>query len=472
MGKVIFRAFICGLAGLAAWAVTEPFAPQFIPVDPTKHTGSGQAWLILLIGALVGLAAGLLQGLGNGSRKQALILASLGFLFGAIGSTFGASIGEMLTQLVFHTSTGGVAYLNQPERTVARALSILPIGLCMGLAIGLTLKSKRGLLAGIVGGTIGGIVTGFGFDTVADLLGHVMATAQSGTKVPPGMMLEVGGPSRAVLAAGLGVAVGLFVALIDQVTRQAWVRLVLGRNEGREWPIDGEKTLIGRDERANVPLFGDMNVAPLHAIIFKQGSQYVIQDQNTGIGIGVNNQRVATAALNPGDSFQIGSHNLQFLMKESAARAMHEGRAHGQPVGAPGQSAPIQPIAQPGQAPAQVPQHMQPYQQAVSQPTQAFTAPAQAPSGFALVATSGPITGQRFNVSTQMEAGREATGIALGFDQQASRRHAAFTPTSSGLQVQDLGSTNGTMVNGNRVQSATLNRGDVVQIGSTMFRVE
>jgi pSer/pThr/pTyr-binding forkhead associated (FHA) protein len=38
--------------------------------------------------------------------------------------------------------------------------------------------------------------------------------------------------------------------------------------------------------------------------------------------------------------------------------------------------------------------------------------------------------------------------------------------------MQDLGSTNGTFVNGQRTSSALLNRGDVVQLGSSTFRVE
>jgi pSer/pThr/pTyr-binding forkhead associated (FHA) protein len=251
------------------------------------------------------------------------------------------------------------------------------------------------------------------------------------------------------------------------------VRLVLGRNEGKEWPIDTDQTMIGRDERAHVPLMGDMNVAPLHAIIFKQGSQYVLQDQGTPIGIGHNGQRVPTAYLSPGDTFQIGSHNMQFLMKEGAARALHEGRAHAVQQGA---AQPMQPIHQPYQAPG-----MQTYVQpgvagaapVTSQPTQAFASVGSSSvAGFVLVAVSGPLTGQRFEVNGTVEAGREAMGIPLGFDPQASRRHAAFVPGPTGLQVQDLGSTNGTFVNGNRVQSAALNPGDTVTIGNNTFRVE
>ena len=466
MGQVLFRALACGLAGLVAWLVTEPFTERFIPIDPNAPPVGSSAVLFLLVGGLVGGVAGALHGLARGSRRHMIESGLLGLIFGAIGSTLGATVGSVLTNMIMHPPVGGVHHLDFAPRMIARALQLMPIGLFMGVAIGLTLKSKRGLVAGLLGGLIGGLFVGFGFDLLGALITPATSTLASGIQTPPGMQLETGGPSRALMAVGLGVAVGLFVAIMDRVTRQAWVRLVLGRNEGREWPIDGERTMIGRDERAHIPLFGDMSVQPLHAIIHRSRGQYVLQDQGTQIGIGWNNQRTSEVVLSPGDSFQIGSHNLQFLMKEGAAQKLGEGRAAGQPVNQGGavQQQPMQPIQQPGQ-PIQQPVPQQPVgQQAMSM---------QAPSvALALVVTAGPMTGQRFELTGPIEAGREATGIAMGFDAQASRRHASFTPMGDTVTVQDLGSTNGTFVNGQRVQSATLSRGDVVQIGNSTFRVE
>jgi len=93
-------------------------------------------------------------------------------------------------------------------------------------------------------------------------------------------------------------------------------------------------------------------------------------------------------------------------------------------------------------------------------------------STFALVATTGPLSGQRFAVASSLDVGRDAPGLPLGFDSQASRRHANVAPLPSGLQIQDLGSTNGTFVNGQRVQTMVAQPGDTVTIGSTTFRVE
>ena len=60
-------------------------------------------------------------------------------------------------------------------------------------------------------------------------------------------------------------------------------------------------------------------------------------------------------------------------------------------------------------------------------------------------------------------------------DPGVSRRHAEFRvqhgPAGALVSILDLGSTNGTLVNGRRVQHAILDDGAVVQIGSTTIRV-
>jgi hypothetical protein len=58
-------------------------------------------------------------------------------------------------------------------------------------------------------------------------------------------------------------------------------------------------------------------------------------------------------------------------------------------------------------------------------------------------------------------------------DDFASGRHALFDPRRDGLWIEDLGSTNGTFVNGVRLTSSRrLAPGDIVRIGETDFRYE
>jgi hypothetical protein len=63
--------------------------------------------------------------------------------------------------------------------------------------------------------------------------------------------------------------------------------------------------------------------------------------------------------------------------------------------------------------------------------------------------------------------------IGLGADEYASAQHARFEPRRDGVYVEDVGSTNGTFVNGVRLtRSRKLTNGDVVRVGETDLRYE
>ena len=70
--------------------------------------------------------------------------------------------------------------------------------------------------------------------------------------------------------------------------------------------------------------------------------------------------------------------------------------------------------------------------------------------------------------------GRSADNqIALAGDDFASGHHARVESARDGVWVIDLGSTNGTFVNGERIDGRhRLREGDVVQVGDTELRLE
>ncbi|MCS7066944.1 MAG: FHA domain-containing protein [Fimbriimonadales bacterium] len=92
-----------------------------------------------------------------------------------------------------------------------------------------------------------------------------------------------------------------------------------------------------------------------------------------------------------------------------------------------------------------------------------------------LVGLQGAYAGQVFDISADLiTIGREAgNGIVLDGEITVSRRHAQLVRQNGELMVQDLGSTNGTYVNGQRISDLTpLRVGDTVQFGMASFRVE
>ena len=76
--------------------------------------------------------------------------------------------------------------------------------------------------------------------------------------------------------------------------------------------------------------------------------------------------------------------------------------------------------------------------------------------------------------SSQLTIGRgRQNDIALPDDEYASARHARLEPRQDGVWLQDLGSTNGTYLNGTQLERPRrLTNGDIVRVGDTDLRFE
>lgn len=82
--------------------------------------------------------------------------------------------------------------------------------------------------------------------------------------------------------------------------------------------------------------------------------------------------------------------------------------------------------------------------------------------------------GASFAIGEELTVGRAGTcTIGMPDDTFVSHLHARVYRDAGAAMIEDLGSTNGTYVNGKRVSKAELlTKGDRVQIGSTVFEVE
>lgn len=82
-----------------------------------------------------------------------------------------------------------------------------------------------------------------------------------------------------------------------------------------------------------------------------------------------------------------------------------------------------------------------------------------------LVAQEGPLKGQRWQLSETIVLGREASCDVVVADRQISRFHARITPTTEGVILEDLGSKNGTHLNGHPLTApVVLQDGDLVSV--------
>lgn len=95
---------------------------------------------------------------------------------------------------------------------------------------------------------------------------------------------------------------------------------------------------------------------------------------------------------------------------------------------------------------------------------------------YTLIVADGPDAGSSFRIdascpSRTLAGTSTACDIVLQ-DPSISRRHAAFDMSSGRLRITDLGSTNGTCVNGLCVMDALLEGGENVRMGSTTLHVQ
>lgn len=84
-----------------------------------------------------------------------------------------------------------------------------------------------------------------------------------------------------------------------------------------------------------------------------------------------------------------------------------------------------------------------------------------------LVVTRGPNSGSKYALDEPLvTAGRHPDSMIFLDDITVSRRHAEVRRVDAGYEVTDVGSLNGTYLNRERVESARLNDGDELQIGT------
>ncbi|MYU03463.1 FHA domain-containing protein [Streptomyces sp. SID8366] len=267
--------------------------------------------------------------------------------------------------------------------------------------------------------------------------------------------------------------------------------LVLETN-GRTWTLDPSRPYtLGRDPQGDI-VFDDARVSWRHATVSFDGRGWVIEDHGSTNGTYLQGQRIQRTEIGPGTALHLGNATDGPRLDLAGAAA---GAAVGQAQQAPYAAAPAgwAQQAAPQQAPAQQPgwqqaqQTPQPPQAQPAQhaPQQAGFPQRQDPGAAAFPQQSGPeapahgdrspTTFHQFSLGRVMRIGRALENELVVSDLQVSRHHAEFHSTPDGrFEIRDLGSHNGTYVNGHPVPkggSVQLGPADIVGVGHSTFRI-
>lgn len=92
--------------------------------------------------------------------------------------------------------------------------------------------------------------------------------------------------------------------------------------------------------------------------------------------------------------------------------------------------------------------------------------------GWQLIAEGDWLVGQRFSIGEYAVLGRDTHCHITIPGTHLSRRHAEFVSRGNKLLIRDMGSANGTYVNGKQITETELNSGDSVRFDVLEFRIQ
>jgi pSer/pThr/pTyr-binding forkhead associated (FHA) protein len=413
------------LGGLVGWALAEPLNAGAVASASAPVYAHVFAYFLVL-SAAIGAGLGALPGVLNRSRRQATRGALMGLLVGGLGG----GLGGVPAQFAFQSLGAGLL-----ARAVGWGIVGAAIGLCPAAATRDRRRAWRGLVGGLLGGSLGGLL----FNLVAALV--------------PQSPTDTGTASRLIADLVVGLCVGLAVAAVEAALKEAWLTAISGRREGAQFILSKGTTVIGRDDRDDVILWGDPDLACGHVRIERRDGRYTVESRAGEAPALLNGQPVlARAPLRDGDDVVVGSTHLRF-------------QAHG--------------AAPTVRAAASVRQTTGPR---AGTPAPGWNSP-DGPTAVRLVEVQGApgVLPRTFVVPCQpvVSVGRGPNNAIRIDDDTVSTHHAELRWDEGHWVVQDLGSTNGTFVSDGgvreaerRVERQALALGSLVRFGGATLRLE
>lgn len=249
-------------------------------------TALWSALIAMFIGLFLGLGEGIYYGSKEKTLKYALIGAGISIIVGAIS---GYLAQWMYASILTEDSS-------ELTNALVRGLGWAIMGLGIGLSVGLIKPEKKRILFCTLGGTMGAFIGGTLFDYICKIIPNDIV-------------------ARGIAIVIMGLLIGVGVGVLEQFAKSAWLKVIRGEFEGKEYLVFEGTTSIGNSGKNTIVLFKDKLVAPNHCDIVQEGSKYVILDKGSPMGTVVNGMRITRHVLRQGDAIAIGNSVLVFNTK-------------------------------------------------------------------------------------------------------------------------------------------------------------
>lgn len=204
-------------------------------------------------------------------------------------------------------------------------------------------------------------------------------------------------------------------------SNSAWLLIRSGKNPGQALDIGGDSVIIGSGMDSDVRIEDD-SISESHAVIKEIDGMYMLSDLGTRTGTWVNGKLQSGVVLEEGNIITIGNTKMTFL--QTSSKVKNNDIEEPQIIGA------------------------------------------------TLFVRAGSNSGKSFQIGIgDTVIGNDPTASNIKLDDPAvSKRHAKIRVMSKVCRLYDLGSTNGTDVDGTKLDGVTLRDGDVIKFGKVEVR--
>jgi hypothetical protein len=431
MNRIVFIGLAGALGGFLSWLVSEPFARTAITHGThigIHHFTYGSFYGWFSHGMLGALIVGILAAISSAHNSKPLIVTIRGIVGFCLGGVLGWLTDAGSDKLmIWALQDGRDSILLGIFGQFFWSLSVcLGLALALLISIGPTLaRFWRIMAAGLVASAVQYIL-----NIILSPLAMMFVVARSGMDLTNIQVWQPFAPDRLIERMSVGLILGLAVSAFEYVLASVRVYLELGRNEGKEFRLENGWNRIGSAEGSEVYI-NDRAIPAQCAMIHSAKHQILLKAMNPAIPISVNGMPVNDACVKSGDVVQIAGYRLHIGGKSAYSIPL--------PIGETRFSEPVPPLHQ---APLTVPVR--------------FVRQLRFANGRTI----------------QLEPGTYRIGrdpsceIALPDEHTVSRNHAELRVSEKTIQVRDLGSTNGTRVNGQTfVGDSFLVGGDLISVG-------
>lgn len=305
---IYYSMVIGGWAAFLGWAIAEitNWIAEF------EQAGYLQLMLFsVLVGGAIGAGLIVVAGLTNPQWKRLAPRVLLGLVCGGASGLVGGLVGNTL----FVSVSGLMRVVGIPEglADVIGAVFLVfgwtLLGLSVGAVDGLLDRAWRRAKIGFWGGAIGGALGGILFVLITSLVATEMSSRATGFVV-------------------LGMCIGFAVGLMQNVRKEAWVRVLSGYRPGREIILDRPVEVFGRGELLRLPFRGAENSAlnqEHFSIVRQEGGGFAVEFEGNTVPVQVGSDKGSfedvsgLRVLRDGDIIKFGENSIRFYERQQAA---------------------------------------------------------------------------------------------------------------------------------------------------------